>query len=104
MSGKAMTRTGLVGIELRRSCCRWRVTSLALSIAGWDLISTMATVPEAPQGRHTLPIFRNPSRFTIGGPLYGERVFLSNAEFIEKAVTAWFASRPRGMLSRSPFG
>ena len=37
-----------VGIELRRACCRWRVTSLALSIARWDLISTMATVPEAP--------------------------------------------------------
>jgi len=38
----------VVGIELRRACCRWRVTSLALSIARWDLISTMATVPEAP--------------------------------------------------------
>jgi hypothetical protein len=48
LSVKAMARTGLVGIELRRACCRWRVTSLALSIARWDLISTMATVPEAP--------------------------------------------------------
>src|SRR5215831_14764590 len=38
----------VVGIELRRACCRWRVTSLALSIARWDLISTMATFPEAP--------------------------------------------------------
>src|SRR5215467_15162134 len=48
VSGKAMARTGLVGIELRRACCRWRVTSLALSIARWNLISTMATFPEAP--------------------------------------------------------
>jgi hypothetical protein len=39
----------LVGIELRRANCRWRVTKLALSIARWDLISTMATFPEAPQ-------------------------------------------------------
>ena len=48
VSGKALARTGLVGIELRRACCRWRVTSLALSIARWNLISTMATFPEAP--------------------------------------------------------
>jgi len=40
----------LVGIELRRDNCRWRVTRLALSIARWDLISTLATFPEAPQG------------------------------------------------------
>ena len=38
-----------VGIELRRASCRWRVTNLALSIASWDLISTMATFPEAPR-------------------------------------------------------
>ena len=31
----------LVGIELRRAGCRWRVTKPALSIASWDLISTM---------------------------------------------------------------
>ena len=37
-----------VGIELRRACCRWRVTVLALSIARWVHISTMATFPEAP--------------------------------------------------------
>jgi hypothetical protein len=35
-------------IELRRACCRWRVTVLALSIARWVHISTMATFPEAP--------------------------------------------------------
>src|SRR5215467_9998020 len=40
----------VVGIELRRACCRWRVTSLALSIARWDLISTMVTFSEAPPG------------------------------------------------------
>ena len=43
------TMATFVGIELRRACCRWRVTSLALSIARWDLISTMATFPEAPR-------------------------------------------------------
>jgi hypothetical protein len=37
-----------VGIELRRAGCRWRVTTLALSIASWVLISTMATFSEAP--------------------------------------------------------
>jgi hypothetical protein len=38
----------MVGIELRRAGCRWRVTKLALSIASWVLISTMATFSEAP--------------------------------------------------------
>jgi len=38
----------VVGIELRRARCRWRVTVLALSIARWVHISTMATFPEAP--------------------------------------------------------
>jgi|HubBroStandDraft_3_1064219.scaffolds.fasta_scaffold29929_2 hypothetical protein len=38
----------LVGIELRRAGCRWGVTKPALSIASWDLISTMATFSEAP--------------------------------------------------------
>jgi hypothetical protein len=33
----------MVGIELRRASCRWRVTKPALSIASWVLISTMAT-------------------------------------------------------------
>ena len=36
----------MVGIELRRAGCRWRVTKPALSIASWDLISTMATFAE----------------------------------------------------------
>jgi hypothetical protein len=45
---EALTDPDVVGIELRRACCRWRVTSLALSIARWDLIPTMATFPEAP--------------------------------------------------------
>ena len=38
----------LVGIELRRAGCRWRVTKPALSIASWVLISTVATFSEAP--------------------------------------------------------
>jgi hypothetical protein len=38
----------LVGIELRRAGCRWRVTKPALSIASWVLISTMATFSKAP--------------------------------------------------------
>jgi MFS superfamily sulfate permease-like transporter len=38
-----------VGIELRRASDRWRVTVLALSIARRGHISTIATVPEAPQ-------------------------------------------------------
>jgi|HubBroStandDraft_4_1064222.scaffolds.fasta_scaffold115602_2 hypothetical protein len=37
-----------VGIELRRAGCRWRVTKPALSIASWDLISTVATFSKAP--------------------------------------------------------
>ena len=39
-----------VGIELRRASCRWRVTVLALSIAGRVHISTMATFPEGRVG------------------------------------------------------
>ena len=35
-------------IELGRASCRWRVTSLALSLAKWVPSSTMATFPEAP--------------------------------------------------------
>ena len=42
-------QTLLVGIELRRAGCRWRVTILALSIARRVHSSTMATFPEAPQ-------------------------------------------------------
>jgi len=38
----------LVGIELRRAGCRWRVTKPALSIASWVLISTVATFSKAP--------------------------------------------------------
>jgi hypothetical protein len=38
----------MVGIELRRAGCRWGGTKPALSIASWDLISTMATFSEAP--------------------------------------------------------
>ena len=38
----------MVGIELRRAGCRWRVTKPALSIASWVLISTVATFSEAP--------------------------------------------------------
>jgi hypothetical protein len=39
----------VVGIELGRASCRRRVTSLALSVAGWVHISTMTTFPEAPR-------------------------------------------------------
>jgi hypothetical protein len=38
----------MVGIELRRAGCRWRVTKPALSIASWVLISTVATFSKAP--------------------------------------------------------
>jgi hypothetical protein len=38
----------LVGIELGRASCKWRVTSPALSVAEWVHSSTMATFPEAP--------------------------------------------------------
>ena len=38
----------MVGIELRRAGCRWRVTNPALSIASWVLISTMAAFSKAP--------------------------------------------------------
>ena len=41
-------RSIMVGIELRRASCRWRVTKPALSIASWVLISTMATFSKAP--------------------------------------------------------
>ena len=37
-----------VGIELGRANGRWRVTSPALSVAGWVHSSTVATFPEAP--------------------------------------------------------
>jgi hypothetical protein len=62
-SGRTMALCGLVGIELRRACCRWRVTSLALSIARWDLISTMPRFRRPPYkaGR---PNFSGP----IGSP------------------------------------
>src|SRR6266849_4889920 len=43
-----------VGIELERARCRRRVTSLALSIARWDHISTVATFPEAPLRSRTV--------------------------------------------------
>ena len=43
-----MTDPDVVGIELGRASCRWRVTSLALSLAKWVPSSTMATFPEAP--------------------------------------------------------
>jgi hypothetical protein len=41
-------RNSVVGIELGRANCRWRVTSPALSVAGWVHSSTVATFPEAP--------------------------------------------------------
>src|SRR5215469_3526451 len=50
-----------VGIELRRARCRWKVTFLALSIARWVHISTMATFPEAPYNPGQ-PVFPGPVR------------------------------------------
>jgi len=45
---KTLGERMMVGIELRRAGCRWRVTNPALSIASWVLISTMATFSKAP--------------------------------------------------------
>ena len=45
---QALALRTVVGIELRRAGCRWRVTKPALSIASWVLISTMATFSKAP--------------------------------------------------------
>ena len=53
---------------------------------------------------HIVPIFRNPPRFTIGGPTCSGRAFLSYAGCILKAATAQFVSRPEEILSPSPFG
>ena len=53
---------------------------------------------------HIVPIFRNPSRFTIAGPLCSGRVFLSCAECIVKAATVWFVSHRADIRSLSPFG
>jgi len=38
----------MVGIELGRVGCRWRVTIPALSVARWDLISTLTDVSRGP--------------------------------------------------------
>jgi hypothetical protein len=46
--GQSPNWGSMVGIELRRAGCRWRVTKPALSIASWVLISTVATFSEAP--------------------------------------------------------
>jgi hypothetical protein len=48
ITGLHAQNPSMVGIELRRAGCRWRVTKPALSIASWVLISTMATFSEAP--------------------------------------------------------
>src|SRR4030095_4066743 len=39
----------IVGIELRRAGCRWRVTNSLFRFASWCLISTVATFPKAPR-------------------------------------------------------
>ena len=52
-------------VEGRRACCRWRVSSPALSITGWVHNSTMATFP-APATSNAacgFPALRFPARF-----------------------------------------
>jgi hypothetical protein len=51
--------------------------------------------------RHIMPIFRNPSRFTIGGRTCSRRLFLYCVECIVKAAPVSSAS-PRADM-RSPF-
>ena len=43
-----LAEPSVVGIELGRACCRWRVTILTLSLVRWVHISTVTTFPEAP--------------------------------------------------------
>jgi hypothetical protein len=45
---EALAELYVVGIELGRACCRWRVTILTLSLVRWVHISTVTTLPEAP--------------------------------------------------------
>jgi len=53
---------------------------------------------------HIMPIFRNPSRFIIGGPTCSRRLFLSCVECIVKAATASSASPRADMRLLSLFG
>jgi len=60
-------------VEGRRACCRWRVSSPALSIARWVHNSTVATFP-APATSNAacgFPALRFPARFTsrVMGPI-----------------------------------
>jgi hypothetical protein len=60
-------------VEGRRACCRWRVSSPALSIAGWVHNSTMATFP-APATSNAacgFPALRFPACFVfrVMGPI-----------------------------------
>ena len=54
-------------VEGRRACCRWRVSSSALSIAEWVHNATVATFP-APRSNAAcgFPALRFPARFTSG--------------------------------------
>jgi hypothetical protein len=56
------------------------------------------------RARHIVPIFRNPSRFTIGGPTCSRRLFLSYAECIVKTAIASSASPRADIRSPSLFG
>ena len=49
LPGRAMARTGLVGIELGRASGRRRVTRLALSVTRWVPSSAMAAFPRGPR-------------------------------------------------------
>ena len=53
---------------------------------------------------YIMPIFRNPSRFTIGGPTCSRRLFLYCAECIVKMATASSASPRADIQSPSLFG
>jgi hypothetical protein len=81
---------------------RDRINALAvLALGGLDRQSHL--LAESGAG-HIMPIFRNPSRFTIGGSVCSGRVFVSCAECAVKTATAWFVSRRKEMLSPSPLG
>ena len=53
---------------------------------------------------HIVHIFRNRSPFAIAGPPCSRQLFLSCAECIVTAATAWFVSLRGDIRLPSPFG